>query len=114
MEVFQGNTWHSGDGGFVAKFSDGTVTDSTWKAQSFFSIKPGAASSPEWFENVAKTRTPRYAREPSQLPQALPTNASGVAHEARQPSQPRCSGRVVAPQVREDENDAENAGFRSG
>ena len=36
MEVFQGNTWHSGDGGFVAKFSDGTVTDSTWKAQSFY------------------------------------------------------------------------------
>jgi hypothetical protein len=33
---FQGNTWHSGDGGFVAKFSDGTVTDSTWKAQSFY------------------------------------------------------------------------------
>jgi hypothetical protein len=36
MEVFQGNNWHSGDGGFVAKFSDGTVTDSTWKAQSFY------------------------------------------------------------------------------
>ena len=25
MEVFQGNTWHFGDGGFVAKFSDGTA-----------------------------------------------------------------------------------------
>src|SRR5215510_12605815 len=36
MEVFQGNNWHSGDGGFVARFSDGTVTDSTWKAQSFY------------------------------------------------------------------------------
>ena len=36
MEVFQGNTWHSGDGGFVAKFSDGTVTNSAWKAQSFY------------------------------------------------------------------------------
>ena len=36
MEVFQGNTWHSGDGGFVARLSDGTVTDSTWKAQSFY------------------------------------------------------------------------------
>ncbi len=34
MEAFQGNNWHSGDGGFVARFSDGTVTDSTWKAQS--------------------------------------------------------------------------------
>lgn len=36
MEVFQGNTWHSGDGGFVAKFSDGTATNSSWKAQSFY------------------------------------------------------------------------------
>src|SRR5262245_9654531 len=36
MEVFRGNNWHSGDGGFVAKFSDGTVTNSTWKAQSFY------------------------------------------------------------------------------
>jgi hypothetical protein len=36
MEIFQGNPWHSGDGGFVARFSDGTVTDSTWKAQSFY------------------------------------------------------------------------------
>lgn len=36
MEVFQGNNWHSGDGGFVARFSDGTVTDSSWKAQSFY------------------------------------------------------------------------------
>jgi hypothetical protein len=36
MEVFMGNPWHSGDGGFVARFSDGTVTDSTWKAQAFY------------------------------------------------------------------------------
>ncbi len=36
MEAFQGNVWHSGDGEFVAKFSDGTVTNSTWKAQSFY------------------------------------------------------------------------------
>ncbi len=36
MEVFGGNTWHSGDGGFVARFSDGTATDSSWKAQSFY------------------------------------------------------------------------------
>jgi hypothetical protein len=35
MEVFGGNDWHSGDAGFVARFSDGTVTDSSWKAQSF-------------------------------------------------------------------------------
>ena len=36
MEVFQGTTWHPGDGGFVAKFSDGTATNSSWKAQSFY------------------------------------------------------------------------------
>lgn len=36
MEKMPNNDWHSGDGGIVAKFSDGTVTDSTWKAQSFY------------------------------------------------------------------------------
>ncbi len=36
MEVFAGNSWHSGDGGFVARFSDGTMTNSSWKAQSFY------------------------------------------------------------------------------
>lgn len=29
-------THHAGDGGFIARFSDGTVTDSSWKAQSFY------------------------------------------------------------------------------
>lgn len=28
--------FHPGDGGFVARFSDGTMTDSSWKAQSFY------------------------------------------------------------------------------
>jgi hypothetical protein len=28
--------WYMGDGGLIAKFSDGTATDSTWKAQSFY------------------------------------------------------------------------------
>ena len=36
MEKMPTNDWHSGDGGIIAKFSDGTVTDSTWKAQSFY------------------------------------------------------------------------------
>jgi len=36
MERNQGNEWHAGDGGAVARFSDGTVTDATWKAQSFY------------------------------------------------------------------------------
>jgi hypothetical protein len=29
-------TQHPGRGGFIARFSDGTVTDSSWKAQSFY------------------------------------------------------------------------------
>ena len=42
MEVFpvpvtpQTNKYYPGDGGLVAKFSDGTVTDGTWKAQTFY------------------------------------------------------------------------------
>lgn len=30
------NKYYPGDGGLVAKFSDGTVTDATWKAQTFY------------------------------------------------------------------------------
>lgn len=30
------NSYHPGDGGFMASFSDGTVTNSQWKAQSFY------------------------------------------------------------------------------
>jgi hypothetical protein len=29
------DSWYLGDGGLIAKFSDGTVTDSSWKAQTF-------------------------------------------------------------------------------
>lgn len=36
MEKNGGRDWHAGDGGLVARFSDGTVTDSTWKAQTFY------------------------------------------------------------------------------
>jgi hypothetical protein len=36
MESNRGNDWHAGDGGLVARFSDGTVTDSSWKAQAFY------------------------------------------------------------------------------
>jgi hypothetical protein len=31
-----GNLFHPGDGGFIAQFSDGTVTNSSWKAQTFY------------------------------------------------------------------------------
>ena len=40
MEVFPntpaGKDWYPGDAGLIAHFSDGTVTDSNWKAQSFY------------------------------------------------------------------------------
>jgi hypothetical protein len=41
MELFpisgpKQNPWYPGDGGLIAKFSDDTVTDATWKAQSFY------------------------------------------------------------------------------
>jgi len=41
MELFpisgpKQNPWYPGDGGLIAKFSDGTMTDSSWKAQSFY------------------------------------------------------------------------------
>ena len=35
-ESSRGNKYHAGDGGFVASFSDGTVTDTSWKAQTFY------------------------------------------------------------------------------
>jgi hypothetical protein len=35
-ELNGGNAYHSGDGGFIAQFSDGTVTDSSWRAQTFY------------------------------------------------------------------------------
>lgn len=44
METNRGNEWHAGDGGLIARFSDGTVTDSTWAVQSFYIApleKPG-------------------------------------------------------------------------
>lgn len=32
----QGNAYYAGDGGFIASFSDGTVTDASWKAQTYY------------------------------------------------------------------------------
>lgn len=32
----RGKAYHPGDGGFIASFSDGTVTDSDWQAQTFY------------------------------------------------------------------------------
>ncbi len=35
-ELMRGDPWFPGDGGLIARFSDGTVTDSNWKAQSYY------------------------------------------------------------------------------
>ena len=35
-ESNRGTDYHPGDGGFVASFSDGTVTDASWRAQTFY------------------------------------------------------------------------------
>lgn len=35
-EANGGDAYHPGDGGFIAKFSDGTITSSAWKAQTFY------------------------------------------------------------------------------
>lgn len=35
-EINNNTNYHPGDGGFIAQFSDGTVTDSTWKVQSYY------------------------------------------------------------------------------
>ena len=35
-EINNGSNYHPGDGGFIAQFSDGTVTDAQWKAQVFY------------------------------------------------------------------------------
>ncbi len=35
-ELMRGDPWYPGDAGLIARFSDGTVTDSSWKAQSFY------------------------------------------------------------------------------
>ncbi len=32
----QGKAFHAGDGGFIASFSDGTVTGDSWKAQTYY------------------------------------------------------------------------------
>lgn len=35
-EAGSGGNFHPGDAGFIARFSDGTITDGSWKAQSFY------------------------------------------------------------------------------
>jgi len=35
-ELNGSNPYHAGDGGFIASFSDGTITDANWKAQTYY------------------------------------------------------------------------------
>jgi hypothetical protein len=48
----KGNAYHPGDAGIVISFSDGTVTDESWKAQSFY-IAPLAKKSDLVIEETA-------------------------------------------------------------
>jgi len=46
-ELNRGNPHFAGDGGVVARFSDGTVTDASWRAQSFYIAPLGSAAEVE-------------------------------------------------------------------
>jgi len=66
-EENKGSSYHPGDAGIVMSFSDGTVTDESWKAQSFY-IAPLAKKSDLVVEEVAgKTvhSTANASTEPS-------------------------------------------------
>lgn len=51
----RGNKYHAGDGGFVASFSDGTVTDATWKAQTYYTAPIDSLSNLHIAGNVRDT-----------------------------------------------------------
>jgi hypothetical protein len=51
----RGNNYHAGDGGFVASFSDGTITDSSCKAQTFYIAPIDSPSKVRIVENVRDT-----------------------------------------------------------
>jgi hypothetical protein len=70
-EVNSGSSYHSGDGGMVAYFSDGTKTDATWKAQTFY-IAP--------LEDVS----------------VVTEEADGTRSTASAPSQTTCNGNCYA------------------
>lgn len=58
--------FHPGDGGFLARFSDGTQTDASWKAQSFY-ISP-LASPDDVVEKGNVHDTPKLARTYPEAP----------------------------------------------
>jgi len=58
----RGNKYHAGDGGFVASFSDGTITDSSWKAQTFYIAPIDSPSNVRIVGNVRDTSKVRVNR----------------------------------------------------
>jgi hypothetical protein len=61
--------YYPGDGGLIARFSDGTMTDSTWKAQSFYIaplLDPKEVVEKGWVHDTGSIggRVHPYARRP--------------------------------------------------
>ena len=54
-EYSRGDSYHAGDGGFAASFSDGTVTDATWKARTFYTAPLDSPSSVRIVQQVRDT-----------------------------------------------------------
>ncbi|WP_127585674.1 hypothetical protein [Paenibacillus koleovorans] len=66
-EANKGNPYHPGDAGVVAVFSDGTVTDGSWKAQTYY-IAPLASKTDlvlETRNGVQLRTTPNASNSPS-------------------------------------------------
>ncbi|MEL6605822.1 MAG: hypothetical protein AAFP20_21635 [Cyanobacteria bacterium J06614_10] len=66
-ESNRGSDYHPGDGGFVASFSDGTVTDASWKAQTFY---------------IAPLEAPDSARENGAIRDSSEANVDGLSCDA--------------------------------
>lgn len=58
----RGNLYHAGDGGFVASFSDGTITDASWKAQTFYTAPIDSPENIRMVGNVRDTSKIRIDR----------------------------------------------------
>lgn len=102
-ELNGGNANHPGDGGFAAKFSDGTVTNSSWKAQTFY-IAP--LSSPNCVTETGTSRISSSCTVPSSaanayaLHWALPTNWFASSYDASTwPNAVTYSSATVAPKA---------------
>ena len=98
-----GDANHPGDGGFAAKFSDGTVTSSSWKAQTYY-IAP--LSSPNCVTESGSSRNssgcvvPSSAANAYALHWALPTNWYASDYDASSwPSAIVYSSTTVGPKV---------------